>query len=165
MVRWQWKRYPAMNCIVCGAMFLACIAAPQYTQSSFRGDSAGAHSAAKLRAASSDGADQSSSSAAEKRSFSRIGEASYYANKFHGRKTASGERYDRTKFTAAHRTLPFGTMVKVTNLKNNLTVTVRVNDRGPQKKSRIIDLSAAAAKEIRMISDGVARVGIEIMEK
>ena len=93
------------------------------------------------------------------------GEASYYADKFHGRRTASGQRYDRSKLTAAHRTLPFGTMVRVTNLKNKLSVTVRINDRGPQKRSRIIDISdGAAAKEIDMISDGIVNVGIEIVE-
>lgn len=93
------------------------------------------------------------------------GEASYYANKFNGRKTASGERYRSRKLTAAHRTLPFGTLVKVTNLKNGKSVTVKINDRGPYAKGRIIDLSRKAAKEIDMITDGVVKVRLEIVGK
>lgn len=88
------------------------------------------------------------------------GEASYYANKFHGRPTASGEKYNKNKFTAAHRTLPFGTMVEVTNLTNGKSVTVKINDRGPHKKSRIIDLSRAAAEQIDLIKAGIAQVEI-----
>lgn len=94
----------------------------------------------------------------------QTGTATYYGNKFHGRKTASGERYNRTAFTAAHRTLPFGTMVRVTCLSNGKTVVVRINDRGPLKGNRIIDLSRAAAKAIDMISAGAVPVGIDIME-
>lgn len=93
------------------------------------------------------------------------GKASYYGDKFHGRKTASGERYDRTLLTAAHRTLPFGTMVTVRNLLNSKTVVVRVNDRGPHKKSRIIDLSYAAAEKIGMCSKGIVPVEIEIIKE
>ncbi len=92
---------------------------------------------------------------------SETGEASYYADKFVGRSTASGETYQHTKFTAAHRTLPFGTIVKVTNLNNGKTVTVRINDRGPFARGRIIDLSKAAAKQIDMVNAGVAKVRIE----
>lgn len=88
------------------------------------------------------------------------GEASYYADKFQGKSTASGEKYNKRKFTAAHRTLPFGTMVQVTNLKNGKTVTVKINDRGPYKKSRIIDLSRAAARQIGLIKLGVTQVKI-----
>ena len=93
------------------------------------------------------------------------GMASYYANKFNGRKTASGERYRSKKLTAAHRTLPFGTMVKVTNLKNGKSVVVKINDRGPYAKGRIIDLSGAAAKQIAMVSDGVVKVRVELTGK
>lgn len=96
------------------------------------------------------------------RKFYQKGRASYYGNKFHGRKTANGERYDKTRFTAAHRTLPFGTMVHVTNLSTGKTVAVRINDRGPFKKNRIIDLSLAAARQIGMVAKGVIDVGIEI---
>jgi rare lipoprotein A len=89
------------------------------------------------------------------------GKASYYANRFHGRTTASGAHFDKKEFTAAHRSLPFGTMVRVTNLANGRKVFVKVNDRGPNMKSRIIDLSRAAAKQIGLIDNGIGDVRIE----
>ena len=89
------------------------------------------------------------------------GMASYYAAKYHGRPTASGERFDNGKLTAAHRTLPFGTRVRVTNLANGRSVTVRVNDRGPFGQGRIIDLSRTAAERIDMVRAGVVRVRVE----
>jgi rare lipoprotein A len=89
------------------------------------------------------------------------GMASYYARKFNGRVTANGERYDPGKMTAAHPTLPFGTFVRVTNLANAKKVTVRVNDRGPFIKGRVIDLSRAAAEKIDMLEAGVVKVKIE----
>lgn len=92
------------------------------------------------------------------------GEASYYADKFHGRQTASGEIYDHYKLTAAHRTLAFGTRVKVTNLVNDLSVIVVINDRGPFKRGRIIDLSYAAARRIDMLRQGVVDVSIEVLD-
>lgn len=92
------------------------------------------------------------------------GEASYYADKFNGRKTASGEVFDNSKFTAAHNSLPFNTIVRVTNLGNGKTTEVRINDRGPSTKGRIIDLSKAAAIEINMLAAGTARVEIEVIE-
>ena len=88
------------------------------------------------------------------------GKASYYADKFDGRKTASGEIFRQNKLTAAHRTLPFGTMVTVKNPANGKTVTVRVNDRGPFVSGRIIDLSRAAANAIDIVKQGVASVEI-----
>ena len=93
--------------------------------------------------------------------FVEEGMASWYGKRFHGRKTASGERFNMNALTAAHRTLPFGTLVKVTNLGNKKTVTVRINDRGPWAKGRIIDLSYAAAKQIGMIEKGCVKVRIE----
>lgn len=92
------------------------------------------------------------------------GESSYYADKFHGKKTANGEIFDMHKKTAAHKTLPFNTMLEVTNLENNQSVIVRVNDRGPYKKGRILDISYDAAREIDMISSGVVRVRIKILK-
>lgn len=89
------------------------------------------------------------------------GEASYYAARFDGRPTAKGERFDNAKLTAAHRTLPFGTKLRVTNLSNGRSVVVRVNDRGPFARGRIIDLSQAAARKLDMIRAGVARVRVE----
>ena len=91
------------------------------------------------------------------------GKASWYGGSFHGRKTASGEIFSKHKHTCAHRTYPFGTILKVTNIKNNKSVTVRVNDRGPFKKGRIIDLSEAAAKHIEI--DGVGTVFIEVVRE
>lgn len=93
------------------------------------------------------------------------GLASYYANRFHGRPTASGAPYDSTLYTAAHRGLPFGTKVKVTNLENNKTVEVIINDRGPHHRRRIIDLSKAAARELGFLEKGVTRVKVEKAEK
>jgi rare lipoprotein A len=92
------------------------------------------------------------------------GTASYYADKFHGKKTASGEMFDQEDYTAAHRTLPFGTKVLVTNLENNKSVVVRINDRGPFKKSRLIDVSRAAAEELDMIKTGVVEVEIKVLK-
>lgn len=92
------------------------------------------------------------------------GFASYYADEFNGRKTASGEAYDMNAFTAAHRTLPFGTKVKVKNLNNGKIAIVRINDRGPFKDERIIDVSFAAAKQLGMIGSGTVWVQLEILE-
>jgi rare lipoprotein A (peptidoglycan hydrolase) len=91
------------------------------------------------------------------------GMASYYAEQFHGKKTSSGERYDMNDLTCAHRWLPFGTMVRVTNLRNGRSVDVRVNDRGPWKHGRVIDVSKAAAKELQMIGSGTARVAVQVI--
>ncbi len=98
------------------------------------------------------------------RKWTQTGYASYYADKFHGRRTACGEIYDRNRYTAAHRSLPCGTMVKVTNLENGKSVVVRINDRGPFVKGRIIDLSYAAARKIDMIRRGVVKVRIEVVK-
>jgi len=97
--------------------------------------------------------------------FSQTGKASFYADSFEGKTTASGEKYYHEKLTAAHKTLDMGTIVKVTNLKNEQTVAVRINDRGPQKPGRIIDLSRSAARRIGMISEGVARVRVEVIKQ
>lgn len=91
------------------------------------------------------------------------GVASYYGPGFHGKKTANGERFNMNALTAAHRTLPFGTRVRVTNLDNGRSVVVRINDRGPFAKGRIIDLSKVAAKRIGMIQSGTARVRLEVL--
>jgi rare lipoprotein A len=92
------------------------------------------------------------------------GLASWYGRKFHGRPTASGERYDMHELTAAHRTLPFETRVRVTNLENGRSVRVRINDRGPFVDGRIIDLSYGAAKKLGMVEAGVVRVRLEILD-
>jgi rare lipoprotein A len=95
--------------------------------------------------------------------YSETGQASWYGPRFHGRMTASGERYDQHEMTAAHRTLPLPSMVRVTRLDSGESTVVRVNDRGPFAHGRIIDLSKAAASELDMMRDGVARVKVEYL--
>ncbi len=92
-----------------------------------------------------------------------VGFASWYGRPYHGRASSSGEIYDMEKLTAAHRTLPFGTMVQVRNLTNDLAVDVRINDRGPFVDGRIIDLSRAAARQIQMLGPGTAKVRLHIL--
>ena len=93
--------------------------------------------------------------------FRQIGVASWYGPGFHGRKTASGERFDHNDLTAAHRKLPLGSEVRVTNLENGRSITVEINDRGPYAKGRVLDLSKAAARKLGMMENGVAKVRIE----
>jgi rare lipoprotein A len=92
-----------------------------------------------------------------------VGIASWYGQPYHGRASSSGEIYDMEKLTAAHRTLPFGTMVEVRNLTNELTVEVRINDRGPFVDKRVIDLSRAAARQIQMLGPGTAKVRLRVV--
>ena len=92
-----------------------------------------------------------------------VGDASYYGREFEGRRTASGERYRGDELTAAHRTLPFGTRLRVTNLGNGRSVEVVVNDRGPHRRGRVLDVSRRAAERLGMVRDGVARVRIELL--
>jgi rare lipoprotein A (peptidoglycan hydrolase) len=93
--------------------------------------------------------------------FQQSGMASYYGPELHGRRTASGERFNQHGMTAAHRTVAFGSRLKVTNLSNGRSVVVRVNDRGPFIRGRIVDVSAGAARQIGMHGRGVARVRVE----
>ena len=93
------------------------------------------------------------------------GMASWYGGKFHGRRTANGEVYDMYGMTAAHKTLPFNSMVEVRNLDNGRSTVVRINDRGPFKRGRIIDLSYSAAEEIGMIGPGTAKVKIRVVKR
>lgn len=107
-------------------------------------------------------------SAAEKRKKSDgkgllSGIASIYASRFHGRHTASGERYNHEALTAAHRSLPFGTLVRVFNLKNGRDIVVRINDRGPFHRGRIIDLSAGAARALGFLRQGMTKVKLEVL--
>lgn len=97
-------------------------------------------------------------------SYFQTGNASFYGGKWHGRKTANGEIFDTYKLTAAHKTLPFGTRVRVTNLSNGKSVVVRINNRGPYSKGRIIDLSQAAFSKIENMSKGVTKVKLEIVK-
>lgn len=129
--------------LVCNAIF--CTVAPRYQ-----------------RTGSSPAPDTRQPRPASSRSV-QTGEASYYGPGFHGKLTANGERFNMHALTAAHRTLPFGTRVRVTNLTNGKSIVVRVNDRGPFKKNRIIDLSREAARKIDMLQSGTARVSLEVL--
>lgn len=91
------------------------------------------------------------------------GKASYYAHQYHGRPTASGEPYNMYAMTAAHPSLPFGTLLRVTNLRNGRAVLVRVNDRGPFKAGRVVDVSLAAAEQLGLILPGTADVRLEVV--
>ncbi len=94
-----------------------------------------------------------------------FGMASYYADQYHGKKTASGELYDKNKMTCAHKSLLFGSIVRVTRLDNNKSIEVRVNDRGPYIKGRIVDLSGIAAKELGIVKIGESKVKVELLRK
>ncbi len=109
---------------------------------------------------------KSSSSSVDTGGFPRTqeGTAAYYSNRFQGRRTASGERFDQAKLTTAHKTYPFGTRLKVTNLDNGKVVEVRVNDRGPRQRSRILDLSRRAADKLGFLRKGLAQVKLEVLE-
>ena len=93
----------------------------------------------------------------------QVGVASYYAQRFHGRSTASGKVYDKDEMTAAHRSLAFGTKVRVTNLGNGKSVVVKITDRGPYARGRIIDVSGCAARQLGFWGHGTARVRVEVV--
>ena len=99
-----------------------------------------------------------------KNAFTQSGQGSYYAEKFNGRKTASGDTYRSGKMTAAHNTLPFGTRIKVTNVKNGKSVKVTVNDRGPHVKGRIVDVSGKAANKLDLVQAGVVPVQLKVIK-
>ena len=130
-----------------GLLFLACAVAPRHERPAYDRDIGGYPEAVE----------------AEPQGSTHVGMVSYYADKFHGRKTASGARFDKNALTAAHRTLPFGTRLKVTNLSNGKSVTVTVNDRGPYAHGRILDLSEAAARSIGMIGKGTVKARLEVL--
>jgi rare lipoprotein A len=102
-----------------------------------------------------------SSTSAKTGEYSETGIASYYGDKYEGRPTASGEKFRQQLLTAAHRTLPFGTMVTVTNLKNDKKIRVRINDRGPFKEGRIIDVTRKGAEMLDFVRDGLVEVKID----
>jgi rare lipoprotein A len=150
-----------MNCsnrqAICGIVLislLSCTASPRFAE---RGDRSKGTKTPQ-------GIDQSGKHISGKVLLTLEGVVSYYADDFHGKQTSSGETYDMHALTAAHRTFPFGTKVRVTNLENNKTVIIRVNDRGPFKEGRIMDLSMGAAKEIDLILNGTARARLEVLE-
>ena len=93
----------------------------------------------------------------------QVGIASYYGPKWNGRRTANGEILDLNKLTAAHKSLPFNTLVKVTNLETGKSIVVRINDRGPYVSGRIIDLTDSAARELGILKKGIAKVKLEVI--
>ena len=99
------------------------------------------------------------------RKFTQVGKASYYSNKFQGKIMANGDRYRKGKLTAAHKTLPFGTKVMVTNQQNGKTVKVKITDRGPHVRGRIVDLSRAAANRIDMVEAGTVPVKLKVIRR
>jgi rare lipoprotein A len=101
--------------------------------------------------------------AASRGGSTQSGKASYYHDRFHGRKTASGVAYNKHALSAAHKTLPLGTQVRVTDARSGKSVVVKINDRGPYARGRVIDLSRAAAREIGLVNKGVANVKLEIL--
>ncbi len=96
--------------------------------------------------------------------YNAVGMASWYGRRFHGRRTASGARFDMTGMTAAHKTLPFGTRVRVTNLQNGRSVVLTINDRGPFKRGRVIDVSRHGAEHLDFVQAGTARVRVEVVK-
>ncbi|MDI6767152.1 MAG: septal ring lytic transglycosylase RlpA family protein [Bacteroidota bacterium] len=134
------KNITFINLFVIAILFGGCVASPRFTSERF------------------------SSATSETYSMIEEGIASYYADEYNGRQTSNGEIYDMYQMTAAHQTLPFNSRVRVTNLNNGKTVEVRINDRGPFKDNRIIDLSLAAARSLEMIGPGTVKVRIEVIE-
>lgn len=114
---------------------------------------------------SSKAPEQTAQTTAKKHHWYQIGMASWYGRAFHGKETASGETYNMYQLTAAHRQLPLGTWLRVTNLENGRTVVVRVNDRGPTPKSRVIDLSYEAATLLGMRAEGIQRVRLDVLSE
>jgi rare lipoprotein A len=108
--------------------------------------------------------EEPSLSCAEARGYSTTGTASWYGGAHHGRRTANGERFDMNRRTAAHRRLPFGTKIRVTNLENGKSVVLVVNDRGPYVAGRLIDVSRRAAEDLGFIGQGTARVRLSVVE-
>ncbi|MGH8329634.1 MAG: septal ring lytic transglycosylase RlpA family protein [Pseudomonas fluorescens] len=96
--------------------------------------------------------------------YDKTGVASYYGAKHHGKRTASGERFNKNSLTAAHRQLPFGTRVRITNLNNDRSCVVRINDRGPYSRGRLIDVSREAAEQLGMLRSGTAKVRVQALD-
>lgn len=117
-----------------------------------------------LTACSSTSTSASPKTIAYSKSHDLVGQASWYGKRFHGKLTASGEKYNMRAYTAAHKTLPFGTVVRVINTANNKSVDVKINDRGPFVKARVIDLSQKAFEKIGSKNQGVVPVRIEILD-
>jgi rare lipoprotein A len=144
---------PALFCILVGLLG-GCSSSPRFAERSNEGKTSAKNEGAAAGRPKSNG----------KVLLTLEGVASYYADDFHGKQASNGEIFDMNALVAAHRTFPFGTKVRVTNLDNNKQTTVRVIDRGPFKEGRIIDLSLGAAKQIDLVKTGTAKVRLEVVE-
>jgi rare lipoprotein A len=149
----------AMICIGIAFFFIGCTSTPRFAE---RGGRSQEQPSPKERESVS--STQPERSPSDKPLLTLEGIASYYADDFHGKQTSNGETFDMNSLTAAHRTFPFGTKIRVTNLENAKTVIVRVNDRGPFKEGRMIDLSRGAAQALDLVRTGTARVRLEVLE-
>lgn len=147
----------ALLSVLMSLVLLGCSSTPRFAERDEQKSTKGQQQSDKSN-------EQRTHSATEKVLLTVEGIASYYADDFHGKQTSNGETFDMNAFTAAHRTFPFGTKIRVTNLANNKSVIVRVNDRGPFKEGRIMDLSLKAAKIIDLIRTGTGRVRLEVLE-
>jgi rare lipoprotein A len=141
-----------------GALVLAVTVAIGYMPASINAQTPSAPPAAPAPAASTGGA--LTGAVGE----TQTGLAAYYSQRLNGRRTASGERFNNGAMTTGHQTLPFGTKVKVTNVKNNKSVVLRVNDRGPTQPNRILDVTRAAAQRLGFIRSGMTEVKLEVVE-
>jgi rare lipoprotein A len=150
--------------IVCAAVYGGCVSSPRFTTHETPPSIVPAHASKPADASPDVPAPAAAFAGGDHSLLMTQGLASYYADDFHGKKTANGEIYDMYQLTAAHRSLPFGTKLRVTNLDNQKSVVVRVNDRGPFKMERIIDLSLGAATQLQMMGVGVARVQLDVIE-
>jgi rare lipoprotein A len=149
----------AASCFILSWVLIGCTSTPRFAERS-------GHSQEPVspKEHGSAPATQPERSPSDKPLLTLEGVASYYADDFHGKLTSNGETFDMNSLTAAHRMFPFGTKIRVTNLENSRTVIVRVNDRGPFKEGRMIDLSRGAAKELDLVRTGTARVRLEVLE-
>ncbi len=153
------RHIDAVICFVIACVFIGCTSTPRFAERN--GNSHKETSSKESEPAPSAQPERTSS---DKPLLTLEGIASYYADDFNGKQTSNGENFDMNSFTAAHRTFPFGTKIRVTNLENSKTVIVRVNDRGPYKEGRMIDLSRGAAQAIDLVRTGTARVRLEVLE-
>jgi len=145
-------------------IFYSCSSAPKFTSKNFVPRKANYVKAKTIRDSSGFNILNDPGNSNLKTLATEIGIASYYADKFNGKRTANGEIYNMYGLSAAHPTFPLGSLARVTNLKNGKSVIVKINDRMPKRPDRIIDLSLGAAKLLGMVKDGIARVKVEILK-
>ncbi len=155
------RRFVRVPVIVLCTVVMGCVSTPRFAEK----DSGGRSSSAEKHADTSSKNEQPALAPATGKILLTLeGVVSYYAKDFHGKETSNGETFNMNDLTCAHRTFPFGTKVKVTNLENGRSVVVRVNDRGPFVEGRIMDLSLAAAKQIDLIASGTTKARLDVLQ-